>query len=57
MSYTVEERLSSVIHNLNDALDDLTRKNIDSAKNNIEEALRKTRHARDAVRGMKLECQ
>jgi len=54
MSYTVEERLSSAISNLNSALNDLDRGNVSSAKDNINEALRKMRHARDAVKGMDL---
>lgn len=57
MSYTVEGRLSSAIRDLDDALDDLAQINIEGATENIEEAIRKTKHARNAVKGMNLKCQ
>jgi len=57
MNYTVEDRLSSAISDLDCALIDLARKDIEAATYKINEAIRKTRHGRDAVKGMDLECQ
>lgn len=57
MSYTVEERLSGAIIDLNTALAHLGRKDIEAATQTINEAIRKARHAKDAVKGMKLKCE
>ena len=51
MSYTVEDRLSSAINDLNTALSDLARKDIEAAMDKINEAIRKTRHGLDSQIG------
>lgn len=57
MSCTAEERLSSVIIDLEDARVSLDRKDIEAAEQRIIEAIRKVRHAKKAVKGMKLKCE